>query len=54
MVLHLWTEPGGLMRVRITGTTDVRTGASTTSYAATRDEVLEQVGDWVDSVVTPR
>ena len=54
MVLHLWTESGDRMRVRITRTFDVRTGASTTSYAATRAEVLEQVGDWLDSVVTPR
>ena len=54
MVLHLWTETGGRMRVRVTRTIDVRTGTSTTSYAATRREVLEQVGDWLDSLVTPR
>lgn len=54
MVLHLWTEPGDRIRVRITRTTDVRTGTSTTSYAASRAEVLEQVDDWLDSLVTPR
>lgn len=53
-MLHLWTEQGGRLRVRTTSTVDVRTGATTTSYAATRGEVLEQVGDWLDTFVTPR
>jgi hypothetical protein len=54
MVLAYWTEPGGRMVVRVTRTVDVRAGAETTSYARTRAEVLEQVVEWLDALVTPR
>lgn len=54
MVLHLWMESGERLRVRVTQTVDVHSDATTTSYAATRDEVLDLVGAWLDSFVTPR
>lgn len=54
MVLRLWTEPGDRLRVRITRTADVHSDVGSTTYAATRGEVLEQVGDWLDGFVTPR
>jgi hypothetical protein len=54
MDLHLWTETGDRMRVRITRTTDLPSGHMSTSYAATVSEVLEAVQSWLDSLVTPR
>jgi hypothetical protein len=54
MVLHLWTEPGERMRVRITSTVDVGSEEVLTTYATTTDQVVEQVEDWLRSLVTPR
>lgn len=54
MVLACWTEPEGRMVVRVTRTLDVRAGAETTSYARSRAEVLDQVVDWLDALLTPR
>lgn len=54
MILRLWIEPGGRMRVRITRTVDVGSEESATTYASTRAEVVELVEDWLDSLVTPR
>lgn len=54
MVLHLWTETGDRMRVRITRTADLRSDQAATSYAASKEETLELVGEWLDSLVTPR
>lgn len=52
MILHLWTEASGLVRVRITRTTDVTTNETTTSYAATKADVIAEVEKWLDSLVT--
>jgi len=46
MVLHLWIDQGGRLRVRTTSTVDVRSRATTTAHDSTRGEVLEQVGEW--------
>jgi hypothetical protein len=54
MVLHLWTETGDRMRVRVTRTLDLSSDQSTTSYASSKPEVLEAVESWLDSLVTPR
>ena len=54
MILHAWTEVGGRMRVRITETTDLRSGARTVAYAASPTEVIAAVKAWLDSVVTVR
>jgi hypothetical protein len=54
MVLHLWTEAGGRMRVRATRTADVTSEQSVTSYASTTAEVLELVEGWLDTLVTRR
>lgn len=54
LVLACWTEHDGRMVVRITRTLDVRTSATTTSYAGSRSEVVEQVVGWLDALVAPR
>lgn len=54
MVLHLWTETGERMRVRITRTDDLTSDQTTTTYAASTPEVLQAVKSWLDSLVTPR
>lgn len=54
MVLHVWTEPGERMRVRITRTVDLGSGESVTTYASTRAQLVEAVEEWLDSLVTPR
>ena len=54
MVLHLWLETGDRLRVRITRTVDLRADDTMTSYAASKGEVLDVVGTWLDSFVTPR
>jgi hypothetical protein len=50
MVLACWTERDGRMLVRLRWTLDVRAGTVTTSYAASRSEVIEQVAGWLDEV----
>lgn len=54
MILRLWTEPGERMRVRITRVVDLGSEESVTTYSATRDQVVEVVEDWLDSLVTSR
>jgi hypothetical protein len=54
LVLHLWTETGDRMRVRVTRTTDVASEESTTSYASTPAEVLALVERWLEALVTRR
>lgn len=54
MVLHLWVEPGGRMRVRITRTVDLSTEESVTTYASTTAQVVAQVEDWLECLVTSR
>jgi len=53
MVLRLWIEPGAGIRVRITRTSDVESGQSTTSYARTLTQVTALVQTWVDETVSP-
>ena len=53
MVLRLWIEPGAGIRVRITRTSDVESGQSTTSYASTIPQVIALVQTWVDETVSP-
>lgn len=54
MVIRLWTEPGVGIRARITMTSDVESGRSTTtSYAASRAEVLGIVQGWLDEAALP-
>lgn len=53
MVIRLWTEPGVGIRVRITRTSDVESGQSTTSYFSTRAEVLGVVQGWLDEAARP-
>lgn len=54
LVLAYWTERDGRMVVRITRTLDVRASATTTSYAGSRSEVVEQVASWLDALAAPR
>lgn len=54
LVLHLWTEDDGALRVRITSSRQVGGADATTSYAASPAEVLRFVQDWLDALVTPR
>ena len=51
MVLRLWIEPGGGIRVRATRTTDIESGYSTTTYATAYAEVLALVQAWLDEAV---
>ncbi|WP_033290357.1 hypothetical protein [Amycolatopsis jejuensis] len=59
-VLRAWRTPDGLLRVRITTTTDVRTAAVTSVVLTTHDQVLASVARWLrrigpaDGDVTPR
>ena len=53
MVLRLWTEEGGLLRVRITTAPKPGEGDEVTTYAASPDEVLAAVSAWLDASVTP-
>ena len=54
MILRVWIEPGGSIRVRITRTTDVESGQSTTSYASAFSEVISLVESWLDEAGLPR
>jgi hypothetical protein len=54
LVLRLWTEDDGALRVRIIASRQVGGADATTSYAASPAEVLAFVQDWLDTVVTPR
>ena len=54
MVLRLWTEPGGRLRVRITASPGLDAAGTVTTYAASPAEILAQVEDWLDHAVTPR
>jgi hypothetical protein len=54
MVLRLWTESGGRLRVRITASPGLDAAGMVTTYAATPAEVLARVQDWLDLFVTPR
>jgi hypothetical protein len=54
MVLRLWTEEGGELRVRITTAPRLGTREEVTMYAASPAEVLAAVGAWLDAAVTPR
>ena len=47
VVLRLWMEPDHRMRVRITRAADLGRTHSTT-YAASKAEVLLVVGQWLD------
>ncbi len=53
MLLRVWTESGGQTRVRVTRTTGLGAGR-TTSYACSTPEVLHLVGTWLDELVTSR
>ncbi len=53
MILRLWIEPGGHIRVRVTRTTDVESGRSTTSYASAFSEVISLVERWLDEANPP-
>jgi hypothetical protein len=53
MVLRLWIEPGGGIRVRVTRTTDVESGQSTTTYATAFSEVIALVQAWLDEAAAP-
>jgi len=52
MVLRLWIEPAAEIRVRVTRTTDVESGQSTTSYASTFPEVIALVQTWLDETAS--
>jgi hypothetical protein len=52
MVLRLWIEPGAGIRVRVTQTTDVESGQSTTSYASTIPEGIALVQTWLDETAS--
>lgn len=54
MVLRLWTEDGGGLRVRITTAPQVGSREEVTTYAASPAEVLAAVGAWLETAVTPR
>ncbi len=54
MILRVWIESGERMRVRITSTGDLSSEESVTTYASSREDVVEQVEDWLESLVTPR
>jgi hypothetical protein len=54
MVLRLWIEESGALRVRITASRQVGGTDAVTSYAAAPAEVLGIVQDWLDAFVTPR
>jgi hypothetical protein len=53
MILRLWTEPGGDTRVRVTRTSDIESGQSTTTYASDRAEVVALVEAWLDESSVP-
>ena len=50
MVVRVWieAESGGL-RARLTGTHDIAHGTETTVTAATVDDVIAIVRDWIDA-----
>jgi hypothetical protein len=50
LVLRLWIEPGRRMRVRVTRTFELGPGQATTTYAASKAEVLQVVEQWLDEL----
>jgi hypothetical protein len=49
MVVRIWTEdPLGSIRARITRTLDLTTNDETSCVAASTEEVLERVREWVE------
>jgi hypothetical protein len=54
MVLSLWVEHGGQLRVRVVNTPDVRSHERRTAYCSSKDEVLDAVETWLDAFVTSR
>ncbi len=53
LVLRLWTEPRGGMRVRLTSTIELQQTQPATTYAASRAEVLLLVARWLDDLAPP-
>jgi hypothetical protein len=52
LVLRLWIEPDRRMRVRVTRTADLSPGQETTTYAASKAEVLRVVEQWLDELAS--
>lgn len=53
IVIRLWTEAGGEIRVRLTSSTDLRRESVRTRVVTSRDEVLRQVEGWLDELLGP-
>jgi hypothetical protein len=53
IVIRLWTEAGGEIRVRLTSSTDLRRESVRTCVVTSRDEVLRQVEGWLDELLGP-
>ena len=53
LVLGLWREPTGDLRVRVTRSTKPRREQPEQLYADNLADVLQAVADWFDEAVTP-
>ncbi|MET9271396.1 hypothetical protein [Kribbella sp. NPDC003557] len=53
VVIRLWTEADGVIRVRLTMSTDPREKAARTEVVTSRDEVLRLVERWFDEILGP-
>jgi hypothetical protein len=53
MVLALWVERSGCVRVRITRSTSPFVEDPEPTYASTKRKVLREVEAWLDAFVTP-
>jgi hypothetical protein len=53
IVIRLWREAGGEIRVRLTSSTDLRQESVRTRVVTSRDEVLGLVEGWLDELLGP-
>lgn len=53
IVIRLWAEAGGELRVRMTSSTDLSRESVRTRVVTSRDEVLRQVEGWLDELLGP-
>jgi hypothetical protein len=53
LVLRLWIESERRLRIRVSSGTGVESRVPVTSYAATKADALQLVGEWIDQLNPP-
>jgi hypothetical protein len=53
IVIRLWTESEGGVRVRVTSSTDLRQESVRSAVVSSRGEVVRLVEQWLDQVLGP-